>query len=161
MQNPNVKILKKQVQDYFSKTDNLQEKTIFQFFSKEIKSKDLMGVHSDIPVLGKSIQKRKYLLALWRISNYSQTIPWIRLALPSSNTTASLELILPVFHGDMPKLWSKGKSYFRLVLQYNTGKHGPMFRIFTNQITIQDLPEILEIVTKFHRKIKTYGSLVK
>lgn len=161
MQGPDLDKIKKRIDEYFLKTDDLQEKGIYQFFTKEIKSKDIMGMQTDIPIIGKSQIKRKYVLALWRVSNFSQTIPWIRIALPDNNTPSSLEIVLPVFHSDMPKFWSKGKSYFRFVTQYKPGKHGPTIQLFTNPVDTEDIPEILEIVTKFHRKIRTYSSSQK
>lgn len=157
MENSRVSKAKKQIDDYFSRIEELSEKTMYEFFKKEIKSKDIMGTHSDIPIMGKSQKERKYIFGLWRITNYSNVIPWIRIGISGEEKTSSLEIVLPVLHGDMPKLWSHGKSYFRLVIGYKPGNHGPILQFFTNYLGMHDVPEILEIMTKFHRKIKSYS----
>ena len=161
MQEPKIKRIKKQIDDYFLKTVNPQEKTIYQFFKKEITSKDIRGTQIDVPILGKNAQKRKYVLAVWRIPNFYHIIPWLRLALPENSSSSSIELILPVLHGDLPKIWSKGKKDYRLTLEYKPGKHDPVIRLSTNFVSLQDVQEIQEIIRIFHRKIKAYGSSVK
>ncbi|MEJ2260820.1 MAG: hypothetical protein P8X83_04075 [Nitrosopumilaceae archaeon] len=128
--------IKKEIDDYFSRIEDPSAKAMHQFFKK----------------------KRKYIFGLWRVTNYSNVIPWIRLGIPSDETTPSLEIVLPILHGDMPKLWSQGKSYFRMVIGYKPGKHGPIIQFFTNYLGMHDVPEILEITTKFHRKIRSYSN---
>jgi hypothetical protein len=150
--------IKKEIDDYFSRIEDPSAKAMHQFFNKEVVSRDIMGVHTDIPIMGKSQKKRKYIFGLWRVTNYSNVIPWIRLGIPSDETTPSLEIVLPILHGDMPKLWSQGKSYFRMVIGYKPGKHGPIIQFFTNYLGMHDVPEILEITTKFHRKIRSYSN---
>jgi len=65
------------------------------------------------------------MFVLWKIPNYHKTIPWLRIGIQYDEISPSLELILPVFHGDMLKLWSNGRSYFRLGIGYTVGDHGP------------------------------------
>lgn len=158
MDKSKVSKIKKELDDYFSKTEDPSAKSMYDFFNKEISSKDIMGEHIDVPIMGKSQKKRKYLFGLWRVTNYSNVIPWIRLGIPYDDTTPSLEIVLPILHGDMPDLWSKGNSYFRLAIGFKPSKHGPTLQFFTNYVGMHDVPEILEITTKFHRKIRSYGN---
>jgi len=147
----------KKVDDYFSGTENIQEKTIYQFFKKEIKSQDIKMAHTDVSIIGNSAKKREYVGALWKIPNYHKTIPWLRIGIPYDDISPALEIVLPVFHGDMPDLWSKGKGYFRLVIRFTFEKHGPTLQMFTNPVGLQESSEIINIITAFHRKIKTYS----
>ncbi|MDH3618149.1 MAG: hypothetical protein OES14_03750 [Nitrosopumilus sp.] len=158
MTNAKILALKKEIGAYFLKSENLHEKGLYQFFKKEIKSKDIKISHTDVSIIGTSQKKRKYLCALWRPSNYYQTIPWLRIGIPDDAKFPSIEIVLPVFHGDMPSLWSKGKSYFRLGIKYSLGIHGQTVQMFTNSVSLRDMREILEITNIFYRKIKAYDS---
>jgi len=61
----------------------------------------------------------------------------------------------------MPELWSKGKNYFRLGMEYTISKHGPTLQMFTNPIDINDTIEIMGIIAVFHRKIQAYGTKIR
>ena len=156
MSNANVSKTLKQIDKYFSKSDNEDEKTMYQFFKKEIKSKDIKIAHTDMSIIGRAKKTRRYACGFWRVQNYHKTIPWVRIGISDDNTSPSLEIILPVFHGDVPELWSKGKSYFRFGIKYTIGKHGPTLQLFTNRIDLDDTVEITDIITVFHRKIKAH-----
>ena len=145
--------------EYFSKSENLHEKALHKFFKKEIKSKDIRISHIDESIIGNSKKTRKYVCGVWRSSNYYKTIPWIRMGIPIDAKDSSLELVLPVFHGDMPQLWSKGKGYFRLGVKYTIKNQGQTFQMFTNSVSIRDMVEILEILGIFYRKIKAYDAV--
>ena len=156
----NTKIIKlqKEMEHYFSKSENFHEKTMYKFFKKEVKPRDIRISHEDESIIGHAKKSQKYLCAIWRPSNYYKTIPWLRIGIPTESGFPSIELVLPVFHGDMPTLWSHGKSYFRLGVKYTLGKHGQTFQMFTNAISKRDMTEILEIVGIFYRKIKSYDT---
>ena len=149
--------IKKHVDRYFLSSDILEEKTMYQFFKKEIKTKDIKLSHTDSSVIGRTKKTRKYICGVWRVQNYHKTIPWIRIGVADDNSSASLEMVLPIFHGDMPELWSKGRNYFRLGIEYTISKHGPILQMFTNPIDINDTSEVIDIITVFHRKIQAYG----
>lgn len=112
--------------------------------------------HIDVAIIGNSTKKREYVCAIWKIPNYHRTIPWLRIGIPYDDIPPALEVVLPVFHGDMPDVWSKGKGYFRLGMEYTFGKHGPTLQLFTNPVGLQESSEVINIITAFHRKIKTY-----
>ena len=144
--------------EYFSKSLDDHEKVMYQFFKKEIKAKDIKPSQIDESIFGYSNKQQKYVCAIWRPSNYYKTIPWIRIGIPNDHNNPSIEVVLPVFSGDMPDLWSKGKKYFRLAIKYSIGKHGPSFQLLTNSISKRDMVEIIEIIGIFYRKIKSYDS---
>lgn len=83
----------------------------------------------------------------------------MRLGISSHDAAPSLEIVLPVLQGDMRGIWSKGKSHFKLGIEYTIGKHGPTMQFFTNPVGLHDTTEILNILTIFHRKIKTYSTI--
>ena len=87
---------------------------MYEFFKKEINSHDLKMAHTDTSIIGDSLKKREYVCAIWKIPNFHKTFPWLRIGISHDGTSPSLELILPVFHGDIPEPWSKGEKYFRL-----------------------------------------------
>jgi len=130
---------------------------LYEFFKKEIKPHDLKMAHTDTSIIGNSSKKQEYVCGIWKIPNFHKTIPWLRIGIPHDGTSPSLELVLPVFHGDMPDLWSKGKKYFRLGLKFTIGKHGLTLQCFTNPLSLQDTAEIINILTLAHRKIRTYN----
>ena len=156
MSNANVSKTMKQIDKYFSKSDDENEKTMYRFFKKEIKLKDIKIAHTDMSIIGRTKKTRRYVCGFWRVQNYHKTIPWIRIGISDDNTSPSLEIILLVFHGDVPELWSKGKNYFRFGIKYAIGKHGPTVQLFTNRIGLDDTVEITDIITVFHRKIKSH-----
>ena len=154
MTNPKLKKIMDEVKEAFLQTDDPQEKIIYQFFKNEIKPSHIVGTQFDLPLTGKSRIKRKYVNAIWKLPSFFNTHPWIRFSIPSNNLKSNIEIVLPVFHGDIPKIWSSGKDYFRMVLSYKAKKKGPTIRLVTNSIDVSDLPEILEVTKKFHRTIK-------
>lgn len=147
---------RKEIYDYFSKSENSHEKAMYQFFKKEIRSHDIKISHKDVSIIGNTRKEREYVCAIWKVPNFHKTIPWLRIGISHSDISPSLEIVLPVFHGDMPNLWSKGKNYFRLVIEYTIGEHGGMLQFFTNPIDLQDTAEILNVIKEFNRKIKSY-----
>ena len=157
----NVSKTLKQIEKYLSSSADANEKIMYQFFKREVKSKDIKIAHTDMSILGRTKRTRKYVCGLWRVQNYHKTIPWIRIGVSDDKTSPSLEIVLPVFHGDMPELWSKGKRYFRLGIKYVIGKHGPTLQLFTNPNDFSDTVEIIDIVTIFHRKMKAYEAGLK
>ena len=158
MSSSTVKSTLKSIDQYFARSQVPQENVLYKFFKKEIKSTDIKITHLDISIIGTSRKKRKYACALWRIPNYHKTIPWVRIGISEYTRSPSLELVLPVFHGDMPEFWSKGKNYFRLGIKYVIGKHGMTIQMFTNPIDVKDTSEILSIMTIFHRKITSHST---
>ncbi|MDH3313823.1 MAG: hypothetical protein OEM28_11870 [Nitrosopumilus sp.] len=100
-----------------TKSENPHEKAMYQFFKKEIRLHDIKISHTDVSVTGNTRKERKYICGVWKIPNFHKTIPWIRIGIPHDDISPSLEIVLPVFHGDMPNLWSKGKNYFRLGME--------------------------------------------
>jgi len=158
---PDTKILKlkKEMDDYFANSENIHEKTMYQFFKHEVKSKDIKIAHEDQSIISSTKKTQKYLCAIWKPTNYYKTIPWLRIGIPVDSGYSSIEVVLPVFHSDMPKLWSHGKSYFRLGIKYKIGKQGQTFQLFTNLVSIRDMVEISEIIRIFYRKIKAYDAV--
>ena len=150
---------REEIERYFSNSNNSHEKTIHQFFKKEVKPQDIRIEHTDVSIINNTGGKRKYVCALWKMPNYHKIIPWLRIGIPYNETSPSLEIVLPVFHGDMPKLWSKGSSYFRLGMEYTIGKYGPTLQFFTNPVDLQNVSEILDVIKVFHRKIKNYDTI--
>lgn len=161
MSDDNISKTLKQIDNYFSESKDVNENAMYRFFKEEIKSEDIKIAHTDISIIDGTKKTRRYICGFWRVQNYHKTIPWVRIGISDDGTSPSLEIVLPVFHGDMPKLWSKGKSYFRLAIKYVIKKHGPILQLFTNPIDIDDTVEIVDIVTVFHRKIKAYESKEK
>jgi len=150
---------KEEISNYFEISENPFEHAMYQFYKKEIKPNDVKITHTDISIIGNSKKERKYLCAIWKIPNYHNAVPWIRLGIPDDDGFSSLELVLPVFHGDLPEFWSRGKSYFRLGMEFKIGKHGPTLQFFTNPVDIHDITEILSVITIFTRKIKSYATI--
>jgi len=69
--NPNTiclitKYRREETENYFSKSENSQEKVMYQFFKKEMKSHDIRIAHTDVSIIGNTRKKRKYVCALWR-----------------------------------------------------------------------------------------------
>jgi len=159
MPNPQSVKIRKEMNEYFSKSVNVHENTMYQFFKNEIMSNDIKISQIDESIIGYSNKTQKYVCAIWRPSNYYKTIPWVRIGIPNDHHNPSIEVVLPIFSGDMPDLWSKGKKYFRLVMKYSIGKHGPAFQMFTNSISKRDMVELLEIIGIFYRKIKSYDAV--
>jgi hypothetical protein len=147
---------KKEIQDYFLESKNPHEKAMYRFFKNEIKSHDIKIAHIDLSIIGNTRRERRYLCAVWKVPNFRKTIPWIRIGIPYDDISPSLEIVLPVFHGDMPNLWSKGKSYFRLGIEYTVGEHDGTLQFFTNPIGLHDTAEILNVIKEFNKKIKSY-----
>ncbi|MDH3341230.1 MAG: hypothetical protein OEL84_08090 [Nitrosopumilus sp.] len=150
---------REEIESYFSNSKNSHERAIHQFFKKEINPQDIRIEHTDVSIIGNTVEKRKYACALWKMPSYHKIIPWLRIGIPYDEVSPSLEVVLPVFHGDMPKLWSKGRSYFRLGIEYTIGKHGPILQFFTNPVDLQNVSEILDVIKVFHRKIKSYDTI--
>lgn len=148
--------IKNEIDEYFSKSKNGDEKTMYNFFKKEIEDQNIKTAHIDISITGRDKQKRKYVGAIWKIPNYHKTMPWLRIGVSQDEIPPSLELVLPIFHGDMPKLWSEGKNYFRLGIEYTIGEHEPMLQFYTNSVGISETAEIMAILKTFQRKIKSY-----
>ena len=159
MLHSNVTKTLKQIDKYFTSSDDPNEKVMYQFFKKEIKSKDIKIAHTDMSIIGRTKKTRKYVCGFWRVQNYHRTIPWIRIGISDDSTSPSLEIILPVFHGDVPELWSKSKNHFRLGIKHVIGKQGPTIQLFSNPMDIDDTVEIVDIITVFHRKLKAYGTI--
>lgn len=55
---------RKEIDDYFSNSKNLHEKSMSQFFNKEINDQDLKMTQTDFPVMGDSKKKRVCLCPL-------------------------------------------------------------------------------------------------
>ena len=150
---------KEEISIYFSKTKDQFENAMYQFFKNEINPHDIKIAHTDVSVVGNSRKERKYVCALWNLENLHKTKPWIRIGIPIEENLPLLEVVLPVFHGDMPNPWSEGKTYFRLGMAYTIGKNGSTLQFVTNQISLKDTTELLSVISTFTRKIKSYEKL--
>ena len=72
MSNANVSKTLKQIDKYFSKSDDENEKTMYRFFKKEIKSKDIKIAHTDMSIIGRNQKDKKICMRILEGTKLSQ-----------------------------------------------------------------------------------------